>query len=121
MIEAPPSWPIYAATAVAILGSLLYLAMHLIGLVRMFRSVDNDPIAPISVAAWSISFLGGFTGPCVVPINLLALVLGGLALMGHPSERTRICAQTGIAAGLILLSMTLIMLALLLPMTPELQ
>ena len=115
MVEDPAQWPIFLSAGIALLGTLLYLAVHFSGLVRIGMSSDREPIHTMAIAAWSISFVGGFMGPCVAPVNLVSLLLGGLSLRGEPSERTRICAQTAIAAGLIIQLMIVGMVAALVP------
>ena len=115
MVESPPQWPVFLATGIALVGSLLYLALHVSGVVRLVMSKDPEPIDTQATVAWIISFVSGFMGPCVVPANLLAMGLGALALRGERSARTRICAQTAIVAAVAIQLMTLCMLVALAP------
>ncbi len=109
------SWLLYAGVAVAFVGVLVYLAIHVVGLIRVIRSHDPVPISKLSLAAWIVSFAGGFMGPLVILMNLAALVMGVVALFRDVSERSKICAQTAVAAAVTILLMTLGMLAFIIP------
>lgn len=115
MDDASMSWMIYAGVAVCFIGVIIYLAIHTIGLIRVLRSSDPVPISKISLAAWIVSFVGGFMGPLVILTSLLAIALGVVALLGDVSERSRICATHALAASLTIIFMTIGMLAFMIP------
>ena len=113
------SWGIYAGTGAAFVGVLVYLVVHIVGLVKLARSKDTEPISGLSIAAWVLSFVGGFMGPCVILASIGALIMGVMALRAEPSERTAICARNALAAGGTIIVMVLVMLAFILPSLPE--
>ena len=107
-----PTWPIFAATAVAGICALMYLATHVVGIVAYVREKDGSA-SGLSLAAWILSFASGCTGPGVILGNLVAVALGVLALRGAPSNKTRIAARTGITAGTIIVLMAVAMTGLI--------
>jgi cytochrome c biogenesis protein CcdA len=109
------SLAIIISVVISIIGVLIYLGLHIFGVIRLARSQDTEAISRLSIAAWVLSFVSGFMGPCVIPINLAAIVMAAVALRGNPTDRSRICAQTAIAVGVTIVLMTLGMVAALVP------
>ena len=111
---------IYVGIGIGIFGALVFLAIHVIGMILFIRASNNDttPATKIAVAAWAVSGIGGLMGPCVMPMNFVALVLGVIALRGEPSEQTRVIAKTAIFAATTILLMTGAMIAVIIPSLP---
>ena len=103
--------PILIASGLWILLTLLFMATHAAGLYRFFTLKDDAPASKLAIAAWITSAVGGFMGPCVIVTNLAALVMGVMALRADPTPRTRLCAQTAILAGGIIVGMGVTMTA----------
>jgi len=106
---------VFAATGVAFLFTLGWLAVQLASAVRFAKAPSGD-VDRLAVIAWGLSFAGGFTGPCVILLSLVALGIGAAALRKapEPGSRSRIAAQAAVIASAVILVMTLLMVLVLL-------
>jgi len=110
---------IFIAVGVCVLSAFIYLGIHIAGTIKLARSQDTEPISRLAIAAWAISFASGFMGPCVILFNVAAIVMGVMVLRADPTERSRLCARTAIAAGATITVMALLMLAIIIPSLPS--
>jgi hypothetical protein len=114
MVETVTPWQIWTATGIAFVFTLFYIVTHAAGLIRLIRMKDSEPGSKLAGAAWIVSFVGGFTGPCVILASIAAIIMGLISLHGEVSEKTRLCAHTAILASSLIVAMTLTMVALIL-------
>jgi hypothetical protein len=115
MTEQGMHWTFFVGMAIVFGGTMLYLLIHMVGLVRVLTCKDSEPPSGASLAAWIVSFIGGFTGPLIILASFLSVGIGLFALRGGPSARSKICIQNGMAASLTIILMTVGMLAFMLP------
>ena len=111
---------VYVGAGVGVLGTFIFLGIHLVGAVMWVQasSPDKTPPSKLALAAWLTSALGAFMGPCVIFMNVIALILGVLTLRDDPSPRSSVCAKTAIAASIEILLMTAAMIAIVLASLP---
>lgn len=103
----------FFAGGVALLFTLAWLGVQFYFAFRYAQSEgETDRRALI---AWGLSFAGGFTGPCVILLSLVALGVGLWARHAaeEPSARTRIASHASIAASSVILVMAMLMVLLL--------
>ena len=100
--------PVIVAAMLAFPLTLLWMGVHILGLVRLSTEL-KDASQRVKIA-WALSAMTGFMGPCVI---LGALAGMGMALMergsaeAHPA--TRRVAGYVLLAGAIILVMTAVL------------
>ena len=113
-MEATTPWEIYAASGSAFCFSLIWLVVNAIGLFQILRVKDkSEPISKVALAAWIIAFAGGFTGPCVLLLSLVALIIGMVAMPRALDARSRIAARTAVVGSILIILMGVVMLIFL--------
>jgi len=116
VVAAPGGSPgfVFAATGVAFLFTLGWLVVQIGSAVR-FAKAESGEVDRLALVAWGLSFAGGFTGPCVILLSLIALVVGVVALRRAPEAgRARIAAQGAVVASAVIVVMAVLMAAILL-------
>ncbi len=98
------------ASAVSVLGGLLWFGVHLWGILAHTRAGSSLSDVPRGMALlWLISFAGGFTGPGIVPVGIVSIVLGSRQLIrirrGRASATSRLAARTVVVSGVMQLSL----------------
>lgn len=92
--------------------TLVWMGIHAWGLFRLLR-LDDKTMSTKAMVAWGGSFLVGFTGPCVILLSIVTLVLGQQertrARWGEASKATGVAAGTAVAASSLMLFMGLLL------------
>lgn len=104
---------VFAATGVAFLFTMAWLVVQLGSAVRFARAPSGE-VDRLALVAWGLSFVGGFTGPCVILLSLVALGVGAVALRrAEPGSRARIAGQAAVVASVVIVVMAVLMVAIL--------
>lgn len=102
--------PAFVGALLAALLTLVWIGVHVLGLVRLASQLDA--VSQRAKIAWGVSAVGGFMGPCVI---VMALVGMGLALAERrapdATDATRRATGYVLAAGAIILVMALVLAA----------
>lgn len=98
------------ACAVSAIGALLWFGVHVWGVLAYTRAGTNPSNLPQGmVSLWLASFIGGFTGPGIVPVGLASIVLGIRQLIrirnGCGLQISRVAARTVLISGVVQLAL----------------
>jgi hypothetical protein len=109
---------VFAATGIAFLLTLVWLAVHAAGGYRYLKADKDPPASSGALFAWGLAFGGGFLGPCVILVSFVALGLGlrelGRVRSGASSPASRLPAQLAVGTSAIIVVMAALMVALIL-------
>ena len=97
----------------AVMLTLAWLAVHAWGAFRLLKLKDQSA-SKKAMAAWGLSFVGGFMGPCVFFTSVIAFFLAmgerRKAKWGDASEATGVAAGTAMFSSVIIMVMVGVLL-----------
>lgn len=104
--------PIILAALSAFFFTFVWMGVHALGLFRLLR-LEDKTMSTKAMVAWGGSFVIGFTGPCVIPLSLVTLVIGQqertAARWGEATPATGVAAGTAVGASAVILVMAVVM------------
>jgi len=100
---------LFAGVLLGIPLTLVWMVVHGHGLFSLGAKLNE--VSRRAQITWLLSVLGGFTGPCVIPISLGALGMAVVERQKEPSEATARALRTIIIAGLIILTESVVFAA----------
>jgi len=103
---------VFLATGTCICLVFPWMAVHGWGLIKLLGMEDKSASGK-AVGAWALSFVGGFTGPCVILASLVAFFIAGgeakKARWGDANEATAHVAKVARLSSAIILLMAALM------------
>mgnify|MGYP001173557288 CR=1 FL=1 len=87
---------VIAAVLFTVILTLLWMAIHGYGLFRLGGQLSE--VSKKAQLGWLLSLVGGFTGPCVLPISVIGMVL---AVQARRSDDVNAATQKAVSTILL--------------------
>ena len=106
----PAEGIVIVAVLLAVVLTLLWMVVHGLWLFRIGGQLSE--VSKQAQLAWLLSLVGGFMGPCVVPMSVVGMILAVMARRADEvNEPTLQATRAILQAGAIILVMMLVLLA----------
>ena len=88
----------------------VWMSVHAYGLFRVAGQLSE--VSKQAQLAWLLSLVGGFTGPCVLPMSVVGMILAALARRSEElNDPTRQATSTILLSGVIIAVMMSVLIA----------